>query len=355
MGAIGSQACPYLGRCEDAANYYFFPTVDNCCHSESRPFAIEPAYQAQVCLPGAWATCMRYKVATGVAVDEEQLAVSPRELPNSNLPSTTMFMMVGAGAILLIALFLILWLPSKAGLGRIATSSPTAGQGVELASGPSPTLVITATEEPPTLTWTPSPTPTIAPSSTWTPTSTPSPTATRTPRPSATRTRRPTATPTFTPTSTSTASPTASPTATSTPLPAPVLVSPADGQEFTQDAEIVLTWSGVPLPAGAYYVVSVVYYHSGLTWYDEVPWTRDTSWTLSEHDYLLGYSDHGWFWWSVQVFRQIGNDAEGKPVGVAVSAASPVWSLRWVRASGDQDGPRPQPPGTPSKPATVEP
>ena len=105
MSALGSQACPYLGRCEDAANYYYFPTADNCCHSESKPFAVEPAYQAQVCLPGSWATCTRYKIATGAAVDEEQADVSPPIPVKHGLALRTLALIGGAALVLLVALF----------------------------------------------------------------------------------------------------------------------------------------------------------------------------------------------------------------------------------------------------------
>ena len=55
--------CPYLGRCDDAENYFSFPTVSNCCHTRRRPFSIEPSYQANVCLEGTWTSCPRYEDA----------------------------------------------------------------------------------------------------------------------------------------------------------------------------------------------------------------------------------------------------------------------------------------------------
>jgi hypothetical protein len=73
--------------------------------------------------------------------------------------------------------------------------------------------------------------------------------------------------------------------------------------------------------------------HLGETWYDKVPWTQDTSWTLTEHSYLLDLSDDGQFRWSVQVMRQTGVDANGNPTGVPLSAPSEVWTLIWRRAS----------------------
>jgi hypothetical protein len=123
---------------------------------------------------------------------------------------------------------------------------------------------------------------------------------------------------------------------TSTALPAPTLLAPADRQEFQEDAEIVLQWEPVgELPADAYYAITVAYSHFGETWHDEVPWTRETSWTLSEHAYLLDLADNGWFEWSVQVMRQTGEDADGKPTGVPLSRTSEVRMLVWNRSSGD--------------------
>jgi hypothetical protein len=137
------------------------------------------------------------------------------------------------------------------------------------------------------------------------------------------------------------------PTATATPLPAPVLLAPLDGQAFSQGEEIVLAWQPLAgLPSDAYYAITVAYLHLGTTWYDEVPWTRDTSWALSEHSYLPDLSDDGWFRWSVQAMRRTGVDADGKPVGLALSRASEVWTLRWLTTS---DG------GEPAEPAPTTP
>jgi capsular polysaccharide biosynthesis protein/LysM repeat protein len=131
------------------------------------------------------------------------------------------------------------------------------------------------------------------------------------------------------------APPTATVPASNTEFRAPVLVSPADGSEFGATAEVVLGWRSVQeLPADGYYEVTVVYLHLGETWYDDVPWTRSTSWTLSEHNYLLELSDNGEFQWSVQVVRQTGVDAEGRPVGEALSGPSESRRLNWKQPSG---------------------
>ena len=133
---------------------------------------------------------------------------------------------------------------------------------------------------------------------------------------------------------------------TPTSLPAPTLLAPSDRQEFPANAEVVLAWQPVgELPADAYYAISVAYSHQGATWYDDVPWTRDTTWALSEHDYLLDMSDDGQFRWSVQVVRQTGVDAGGKPTGLPLSAPSAVRTLIWTRSSpGGGGGGTPTPP-----------
>jgi hypothetical protein len=76
-------------------------------------------------------------------------------------------------------------------------------------------------------------------------------------------------------------------------------------------------------------VVSVAYSHEEETWYDDVPWTQETTWTLSQHRYLLDLSDDGLFRWSVRVVRQTGVDANDKPTGVPLGPPSKVWTLIW--------------------------
>lgn len=190
-----------------------------------------------------------------------------------------------------------------------------------------------------------SPTPTAALAGTM------SVTVTSTVTPTATATASPT--PTFGPSPTpEVASPAPRPTKpppTSTALPAPVLLAPLDRQEFQEDAEIVLRWEPVgELPADAYYAITVRYSHFGETWQDDVPWTRATSWALTEHAYLLDLADNGWFEWSVQVMRQTGEDADGRPTGVALSAPSEVRMLVWNRRPTGGGGNSPG--GTPPVP-----
>jgi hypothetical protein len=92
------------------------------------------------------------------------------------------------------------------------------------------------------------------------------------------------------------------------------------------------------LAADAYYAISVAYTHLGETWFDDVPWTRSTTWTLTEHSYLQDLSDNGQFVWSVQVVRQTGTDASGKPTGVPLSAPSEERMVTWRRESGGGGG-----------------
>jgi capsular polysaccharide biosynthesis protein/LysM repeat protein len=190
-----------------------------------------------------------------------------------------------------------------------------------LASAPTPTSSATVSAIP-TASRTPTSTPTPSP----TQTNTPSPT----PRPS-----RPSPTPT-------------KPAVTSTLLTAPKLSAPLDQQEFQENDDIVLVWEPVGnVPGDSYYAITVSYTHLGARWYDDVPWTHGTTWTLSEHSYLLDLSDDGQFQWSVQVVRPTGLDANGRPVGEPLSALSEVRMLTWRRASS---GGGQAPPGGPTKP-----
>ena len=124
-----------------------------------------------------------------------------------------------------------------------------------------------------------------------------------------------------------------------------MLLGPPDGVSFSQDAEIVLEWQPLAgLPADGYYVIMVVYSHRGETWYDEVPWTQNTQWLASEHEYLLGLSDDGRFVWSVQVVRQTGVDAAGRPKGTEVSPMSDQRTFTWTASGGGGGGNTPEPP-----------
>jgi hypothetical protein len=365
--------CPYLGRCDDPENFYAYPTAANCCHAEQTASPVAVSYQAETCFSASYKSCPRYKAAQdGTAPPTPTPSNSPGRTFLARLRSARLVVLIAVGVLILLAIVLFLILGPDMPAVRIPAlaSNASATRTATATQAPSETPAATsvpATDTPsvePTGTQTPTATPTTA--STATPTPRPSLTASPSPTPTATRTalptsiatpsRTPTDSPSPTPSATATPQPTATsprpqatrrPTATSTPLPAPVLLSPADDSPFDQWAEITLAWQPVGvLPRDAYYVVSVAYSHQGDTWHDDTPWIKTTSWTLSDHRYLLDLSDDGLFRWSVQVFRQTRVDAEGKPVGVPLSAPSEVRTILWRDSSpgGGPSTPTPPPP-----------
>lgn len=182
------------------------------------------------------------------------------------------------------------------------------------------------------------------------------------------RTPRTTATPTSTPLPTSKPASLSSPASTplpamatapsqaptSTPtssvrFPAPVLVGPPDGATFNDSDEIVLEWQSVgQLPGEAYYEVQVLFaprQDPTQVWKDEIPWMKDTRWTLSEHLYLFDLASDGQFTWSAQVVQKTGEDADGRPVGIPVSPMSASHRLFWKpRLTGGEATATPRPP-----------
>jgi hypothetical protein len=84
-----------------------------------------------------------------------------------------------------------------------------------------------------------------------------------------------------------------------------------------------------------------------MTWYDKTPWLKSTFWNLSEHSYLPAQSFDEQFRWSVQVVRRTGVDAEGRPVGIACSPVSEVWTLRWSKPPVEGPTSQPEPTSTP--------
>ena len=335
---VALTGCPYLGSCGDRDTFYAFPSFENCCHSEAQPTTVEPSYQAEYCLGQKWSDCPRYIAAqTGTELPEPVKAGFP------GLPSWAIAGIAVGVVLLLVALLLILS-PKEPPSEKL---TPT--EGLLTVTAAVAGTAIAAQSATPTATFTATPRPSPSATATWTATYTP--TSTRTPTP--TRTRRPTRTPTPTATATRTPMPTATstraplPTATATPLPAPTLLSPADGQVFPYDAAITLAWEPVePLPSDAYYAITVAYAHNGEPWKDDVPWTKETSWMLSEHRYLLdqGLSDDGRFSWSVQLMQQTGSDANGKPTGTPRSPASKVRTLIWLLPLGPGSLRTPPPP-----------
>ena len=346
----GDQICPHLGRCDDPGSLYAFPTDENCCHTTGRPFPVEPSYQERTCLGDDWPECPRF---TGILGEDETLTTVVASSPWSVIKQFPLAREL-AGIVAVVAILVGVWfLVLRPQGGSQVEATKTAGTAIaarmatsEFGTAAAQAATQTPTQTPtltvsPTTTPSRTPTATTTPTATQTPTRTPSPTATV--RPSTTPSQTPSLTPSLTPIPT-TAVPTltASPTVTGTPLPAPELSSPEDGRAFAAQDEIVLRWQSVgTLPADAYYVITVAYARLGDTWYDETPWIQDTSWTLSEHDYLVGLSDDGQFQWSVQVMLRTGLDAEGKPIGIAISPSSETWSLTWLRAGGTPPPPPP--------------
>lgn len=350
--ALSSGPCPYLGRCDDPDKHYGFPTVAHCCHSGLRAFPVEPSYQEDNCLGDDWSECPRYKEAQAGDGILNTAVVSYALKAVAQFPIPWEFVGV---AVIVLGMLISVWFlalrpkdTSQAGImtpaaAMTAASMATSQSGTAAAQAATqtPTQTPTLTVSP-TATPSRTPTPTSSPTATQTPTRTPSPT--RTVIPSMTPSQTPSPTPSLTPIpTTAVPTPTGSSTVTSTPLPAPELLSPADGQTFSEEDVIVLKWESVgALPENAYYAITVAYSRLGDTWHDDTPWIQGTSWTLSEHDYLVGMSDDGRFQWSVQIMQLTGLDEDGKPIGVALSVSSETWTLIWRPAPSE--GPTPEPP-----------
>ncbi len=175
----------------------------------------------------------------------------------------------------------------------------------------------------------PSPTATATPTQTATVTHTASPTATATATATATRTATATASPTARPAAT----PTLQPIYASGWYPSPLLVGPENRETFASDERPILQWepSG-DLRPGVFYVITLAYSYRGLTVYDDVPWVTETSWDASEHRYLRDVAEQGQFYWSLTLMRRTGVNAEGKPIGAAISAMSEVRGFTWSPA-----------------------
>jgi hypothetical protein len=123
-----------------------------------------------------------------------------------------------------------------------------------------------------------------------------------------------------------------------------VLRSPANGDAFTFWDEVVLEWEPVgQLAPEEFYVPIVEWTRFGKQIFDETPWTKDSSWRMSDHEYLREYSDNGEFVWSVQVMRRTGTNSDGRPEGTPRSPMSEKRTLLWKR-KGDSGGGGPPPP-----------
>jgi len=236
--------------------------------------------------------------------------------------------------------------PSTAAATGLA-AIPTAASGASTASGET---VLPLPSASPEATAAPTATPQPSPASTATATVTPLPTATATEQPTATPTATlaPTATATLAPTATATATPeptarpVATPTVTLRPIyasgwyPPPLPISPENRAVFGADDRVVLRWApSGELRSGVYYVVTLAYSYRGRTVYDSVPWVTTTEWDATEHDYLREVAERGQFYWSLTLMRQTGLDAEGKPVGAAISPMSEVRNFTWLSTPTD--------------------
>ena len=395
-GEAANGVCPHVGWYVDPETHHAYPSAANQCHTQSPPLTIELAFQASTCLGGRWTACPRFKAARteGAAAQEAAtLSIGRPNGPSRPLPGWAFAGMALAAIAILAVLFLIVFpmlglgspSPLTEGIGA-AGSTPTASQASteEPAPAASPTALSTTTAAtsptPPSTAaatqpagassaltpqvattrtrlpgeWTsptPTPTPTLdlppsaTPSTTPTPSITPTPEPTSTPTPTLTPTREPTPTPTTTLTPTQTPRPTARPTRpppTPTQIPAPVLRSPPDGHVYGFRDEVVLEWEPVgQLAQDEYYVPTVEWLRWGNPTFDETPWIKETRWPMSEHDWLLQYSDDGEFHWSVQVMRRTGTDDKGRPVGSPRSPMTEVRTLFWHRKGDSGGGPPP--------------
>jgi len=347
-----AEVCPFLGLYDDRDTRYDYASPANCCHTRRPALPVEPSYQRRYCLPGAWSTCGLYIAAqhNGV-VDRAKGARSRRVLVIS---VTAVAAMIVVGVLLLrtgvlrpervSALFAMGGTHTGQDMADTPSTpnspTPTAPSGPvsermgDQAAWPQPNLSPTRVSLDVPVSATPSPTATPPPSLTPTPTLTSSATPSPTLTPFPTEPPTPTATATPLPTATATASPVPiyRPLPTRVQYQPPQIVAPTSGQSFGPGATIVLQWESVgTLTSDEFYVISLWYSHGSETWYDETPWTRATTWTVSEHDYLPALSNDGLFFWSVRVMRQTGTDASGRAVGEPASPPSATSTFNWAR------------------------
>ena len=121
---------------------------------------------------------------------------------------------------------------------------------------------------------------------------------------------------------------------------APTILSPLDGSAFDQNAIVLLEWTPVKpqLADDELYMITIHFEHTDQIWTDKA-WTRNTSWHLNEHRYLLDVATGSRFEWSVQLIRQTGEDESGVPTGDALSPSSAARVFYWARTtSGGSSG-----------------
>jgi hypothetical protein len=344
------EACPYLGQRDDADTHLPYPDPSNHCHATNSPFSLDPTFQGTTCLSGDWDNCMWFREARGLKGASRSARAVGR--PKRTILGYTLMELVPRVLVAIVLAAALYFFVSSVILNPNSAVRTAAVALFASTETPPPSLTPTPTftyTPPPTTTNTPTWTP--EPTSTSTPTPTPTPTPTNTPVPTSTPVPTATSTPTPTPTRRRVVVPTTRPSPTPTLFPAPRLISPQSGQIFSAGEEIVLRWESVgPLANNAYYRIQVAYLHFGETWYDDTPWTKSTSWALSDHAYLVedtSLSDDDRFHWAVQVMRKTGNDADGKPTGVPASPLSEARNLTWRKSTGGGGGggaPPPPPP-----------
>jgi hypothetical protein len=168
-----------------------------------------------------------------------------------------------------------------------------------------------------------------------------SPTPTKRVKPTATERATGTLEATVEPTQTievATSEPTPSPTSTPEPgaliYPAPVLLDPPSGAHVAWKSRVVLKWDSVgELAEDEYYSLQLDRppKTQAMQPYGDYLYLKETEYLL-EGPFLAPFhppAEHGdatVYWW-VQVVRKTGEDKEGKPVGLDISAPSDKWIL----------------------------
>jgi hypothetical protein len=164
--------------------------------------------------------------------------------------------------------------------------------------------------------------------------------ATPTPAPKAKATKAPAASPTEGSTGTEEPAEEAPPTEeppppTDTPdaeafrYPPPALLEPPDARPVSWKSTVLLTWSSVgDLAEDEYYHLHLERRPEaeGQEWYGDYVYTREAEY-LAEAEFLAPFHppaeyEKGIVYWWVRVVRKTGDDENGKPVGVDISAYS---------------------------------
>ena len=128
----------------------------------------------------------------------------------------------------------------------------------------------------------------------------------------------PLATPTSTPSPTATLTPTSTP---GPPNPAPVLLSPVEGQVITGDT-LFLNWTVTDLLADdEFYVLQLTWSDGSRTDY----WTQTSSWRLNKEQRPIA----GPISCTVTIMRRTGLAADGTPSGVPVTDPDPPRLVNW--------------------------